>query len=108
MIGRSVSSFDLKRSLVLVFALLSLSLPRSGGDREASSIDDDPDATFADGALEWRLKTLRGRDGRIPPDGWVRAHEHIRRMRGRRQHLEATSQKLMEQKRDEVLAFIRS
>src|SRR4051812_50050828 len=78
----------MKRSAVaLLLALLSVALISPAGERGGRRIsfdsDDQPEATYAQGALEWRLMTLRGPDGPIPRDGLVRARGHVQRMRAR-------------------------
>ena len=87
MVGRRVSF------LTLVLALLSVSAIRPSSDggarRSGPGAERQPEATFAYGALQWRLMTLRGPDGRIPPDGLLRAREHMQRMRLRRARAEA-------------------
>jgi regulation of enolase protein 1 (concanavalin A-like superfamily) len=67
---------------VLVLAATCLVLSCAAGHRGLGLPDEhEPGATFADGAREWRLMTLRDAAGRIPEDALQRARAHVQRMR---------------------------
>ena len=82
------SRFSFLACALLISTLFCVSVARQSGERGE---EEEPGATYAEGALQWRLMTLRGPDGRIPPDGLLRAREHVQRMRGRRQRLDAAA-----------------
>src|SRR5690348_3330401 len=85
----------IRRWFVLFIALACAAVTRSSFApateplQRRADVEGRLEAEDAKGAVEWRLMTLRGPDGRVAPDGLVRAWTHMQRMRVRAQQMQA-------------------